>query len=110
MNYKNTRKIPGAYVWHNEQVMRITNQRVESGFVLVENFYQVNRKNLRLVKIGDEVIFKNVDILPPRCRQWGVMKIASFAGNDLIRTDKDESGSGYGHFRKPLFACALSAT
>lgn len=101
MNYKNTRKVPGAYVWYKGEVKRITNQKVESGFVLIDNRHKVSRSNTRLVRVGDEVAFKDPSILPKRCRDWGLMKVVSFLDNDTIRTDKDESGSNYDHFIKP---------
>jgi hypothetical protein len=99
--YKNTRKVPGAYVWYKNEVKRITNQKVGDGFVLVDNRHKVSRGSIRLVKVGDEVMFKDPCILPKRCREWGMMKVTSFMDNDTIRTDKDESGSNYNHFVKP---------
>jgi hypothetical protein len=99
--YKNTRKVPGAFVWHKNDIARITNQKVEEGYVLIENRHMVSRSNLRLVRVGQEVVFKNLDILPDRCRKFGVMKVVSFLENGIIRTDKDEGGSAYSHLVTP---------
>lgn len=99
--YKNTRKVPGAFVWYKNEIARITNQKVEERYVLINNLHKVSRSNVRLVRVGQEVVFKNPSILPDRCAKFGVMKIVSFLENGIIRTNKDESGSGYGHLVTP---------
>lgn len=100
--YKNSRKVPGAYVWYKCEAARITNQVVDKGFVIVENLHKVSKKDLRLIRAGDTVVFKDLKELPARCSELGVMKVASFLDNDTIQADKDEFGSHYSHFKLSL--------
>lgn len=99
--YKNTRKVPGAFVWYKNEIARITNQKVEEGYVLINYLHKVSRSNVRLVRAGQCVVFKDLSILPDRCKEWGAMSIVSFLENGIIRTDKDESGSQFNHFVTP---------
>jgi hypothetical protein len=98
---KNTRKNPGAYVWYNGAIKRITNQKVDKEHVIVENRYEVKKAGLKLVKVGDIVEYDYYDMLPARCKEWGKMKITSFLDNDIVRTEVDTSGSHYSHFKLP---------
>jgi hypothetical protein len=95
---QNKRKKDGAIVWHEMQLKRITNQNVGKEFIVLENLVKVKRGDVKLAKKGDAVKFKDLAVLPERCSKMGVMRITGFLENGIVFTDKDTSGSGYGHF------------
>lgn len=95
--FKNNRRIPGAYVWLDGEIKRITNQNVGFDYVVINNQHKVRRRSVRLVRLGDNVKFKYPEQLPARCREWGIMKVTGFLDNDIVFTDKDTSGSNYSH-------------
>lgn len=94
-------RIPGAYVWHEGTIKRITNQYLGSNSdVLLDNMICVRKTDLVLCKEGDLVSFKDSNILPDRCRNEKEPKIISFMDNDLVRLS-DGDTTHYSHLKKP---------
>lgn len=94
-------KSVGAYVWHNGFLRRITNQHIDKDHVVIENQYKLKRRDAHLARIGDEVKYIDLSILPDRCTEYekNPMYITSFYDNGNVTTNVDESGSGYGHLK-----------
>jgi len=100
----NKRKIVNSFVWFKDEIMVITNQKVEKDYVILNNLHKVKKSIVRLAKIGDKVAYKNLDILPERCKKSKNIRITYFLDNGLIGTNrdlyKDCDSTGYDHFKR----------
>lgn len=105
MNAKNSRKKEGAFVWHKNELKRVSSQDVGKDHIVLDDLIEVKKASVKLAKIGDSVEFKDLSILPERCAEKADMKITYFRDNGIVGTDKDlypsSDGSAYSHLRKP---------
>lgn len=98
--YKNSRKIPGAYVWHVGVMKRITNQKLDTvQDVIVNNRIRISKSKIKLCRSGDQVTFRNPEILPQRNRHSKPLKIIRFMDNDLVRLSDDDT-THFSHLKK----------
>lgn len=100
----NTRKVPGALVWHRTRIRMITNQKPEDqSCIILDNLHKVKRKSIRLVKIGDPITIRmDAKGLPDRIKP-GLCKVTHMRENGLIGTSKDSheyDDSHYSWFEK----------
>lgn len=102
MEAKNKRKVTGAIVWHENELKIITNQKVEKEHLILNNLTKVKKSSVRLAKIGDDIKYKDLSVLPERCATVSDMKITYFRANGIVGTNKDlhptSDGSSYTHF------------
>ena len=104
--FKNSRKKKGSYVWHRNEIKRITKDNYEfldyKGIIL-ENDIIIKPNSVKLVKIGDEITFRsNIDYLPARCKP-GKRIITRILENGIINTDKSlglHDGAAYTHYER----------
>jgi hypothetical protein len=113
MNVKNTRKQPGAYVWYKAEIMRILNNKVAYPFIVLTNGDKVKRQEVRLVKCGDRVSFKDKTLFLSREQRAANMKVTYIRYNDTIGTTsdyyKESDGVHYSHLQKPILATTTQA-
>lgn len=102
MESKNNKKVYGVIVWHKNELKMITNQNVGKNYIVLNNLIKIRKSSVRLAKIGDNVKFKNLSVLPKRCADQKDMHITYFLDNGIVGTDKDlyskNAGSYYTHF------------
>ena len=100
----NKRKVVNALVWFKDELMAITNQNVGKEHIVLNNLHKVKKSSVRLAKVGDSVKYKDVSILPERCRNRKNIKITYFLDNGLVGTNRDLykncDSTAYGHFKK----------
>lgn len=106
MNTKNLRKKEGAIVWHKNELKRVSSQNVGKDHIVLDDLIKVKKTSVKLAKIGDQVEFKDVSILPERCAGLSDMKITYFHINGNVGTDKDlyptSDSTNHAHFRRPF--------
>lgn len=102
MEITNKRKVYGAIVWHKNELKQVSSQNVGRKDVVLNDEVQIRKNSIRLAKIGDKVKYKDLSILPERCKKKEDMKITYFLHNGIVGTDKDlypkSDGSSYSHF------------
>jgi hypothetical protein len=104
--FKNNRKVNSAYVWHENEIKKITKDDYEfegGKGIILNNQIVISKSSVRLVQVGDEVTFKRRLNLPERCKP-GRRKITYIMENGGIGTDKDlystSDSSAYTHFER----------
>ena len=99
---ENKRKLTGAYVWHENEIKRIT--LIDKDKIILNFQVRVKKEQIKLVKVGDFVKYKYKKELPTRCRKYKKIFVTAFHDNDLISTNKDTNKhdtTHYRHFIKP---------
>ena len=99
---RNKRKVVGAYVWHQNEIKRIT-LLLDKPNVMLNNLHKVSTDTVKLVKIGDEMKFKSLEHLPDSSKKKIKIRVTGFLDNDLINISKTKSKPdryNYQHFAK----------
>ena len=104
--FKNNRKVNGALVWHKNEIKRVTKDDYEfegKKGIILENQTVVSKSTVRLVRVGDELTFKQGLELPERCKPERRV-ITYLMANGGVGTDKDlypkSDSSNYSHFER----------